>query len=181
MPQSRNWAKSLKERHARESHLALTLNSRLRKQGQGKLKPKLRQPREGEGRLRRRNAKRRRRKPGQVPPSTKLRNEQRNIRKSRLTQARATIGVVFSTRQQVDAIAQGLGPELRHPAGDRAIARMVTRGRKLSLRFEANDSAALRAIMSSYLRLLAASLKVSDSLIRLERSHAPRKTDKSTD
>jgi tRNA threonylcarbamoyladenosine modification (KEOPS) complex Pcc1 subunit len=89
--------------------------------------------------------------------------------------------VVFSTRQQVDAIAQGLGPELRHPAGERAIARMVTRGRKLSLRFEANDSAALRAIMSSYLRLLAASLKVSDSLIRLERSHAPRKTDKSTD
>ncbi|MGD0176962.1 MAG: KEOPS complex subunit Pcc1 [Candidatus Bathyarchaeia archaeon] len=99
----------------------------------------------------------------------------------RLTKARATVGVVFRTRQQMDAIAQGLGPELRHPAGERATAKIVIRGRKLSLRFEANDSAALRAIMSSYLRLLVASLNVSDSLMQLERSHAPGKTDNSTD
>lgn len=77
------------------------------------------------------------------------------------------------------AIAQGLSPELRHPASERANARIVIRGGKLSLRFEASDSAALRAIMSSYLRLLAASLNVSDSLIQLERSAS--KTDKSDD
>lgn len=79
------------------------------------------------------------------------------------------------------AIAQGLTPELRHSAGERAAVRIVIRGRKLSLRFEANDSAALRAIMSSYIRLLAASLNVSNSLMQLERSRVPNKTDKKVD
>jgi tRNA threonylcarbamoyladenosine modification (KEOPS) complex Pcc1 subunit len=69
----------------------------------------------------------------------------------------------------MNAVAEGLSPELRHPASKRARARILISGKKLNLQFEASDSAALRAIMSSYLRLLAASVNVSNALIEIER------------
>jgi len=77
------------------------------------------------------------------------------------------------------AVADALTPELSHSAGEKARASIVTRGKALSLRFEARDSTALRAIMSSYLRMLAATLNVSKSLLQLE--HEVRKADKSRD
>jgi tRNA threonylcarbamoyladenosine modification (KEOPS) complex Pcc1 subunit len=77
------------------------------------------------------------------------------------------------------AVAEALAPELSHPAAEKAGAKIVTRGKALSLTFEARDSTALRAIMSSYLRMLAASLNVSNSLLELERVSQARKTDKS--
>jgi tRNA threonylcarbamoyladenosine modification (KEOPS) complex Pcc1 subunit len=56
---------------------------------------------------------------------------------------------------------------------------MVTRGSSLTLRFEADNSAALRAILSSYLRLLSASLNVCNSLKELEQSAELMKPEKS--
>jgi tRNA threonylcarbamoyladenosine modification (KEOPS) complex Pcc1 subunit len=55
----------------------------------------------------------------------------------------------------------------------------MVRGLTMSLHFRARDSVALRAIMSSGLRILAASLNVSSALIHLERSHSISKNDKS--
>lgn len=98
--------------------------------------------------------------------------------RTKSTKAQATVRVHFRTRQQMNAIAAALGPELHHPASEKAGARILARGRKLNLRFAARDSTALRAIMNSYLRMLAASLNVSYSLTQLERSHRIRKSDK---
>jgi tRNA threonylcarbamoyladenosine modification (KEOPS) complex Pcc1 subunit len=78
----------------------------------------------------------------------------------------------------MNAVAEALSPELSRPGGDRARARIFVRGRQLRLQFEAKDSTAIRAIMSSWLRMLAASLNVSTSLIQLEGSYQRSKSDK---
>jgi tRNA threonylcarbamoyladenosine modification (KEOPS) complex Pcc1 subunit len=76
------------------------------------------------------------------------------------------------------AIASALEPELQHPAGEKAKARLLHRGNRLTLEFEARDSTAFRAIMSSYIRMLKAGVNVSGTLIQLERSRGIRKGDK---
>jgi tRNA threonylcarbamoyladenosine modification (KEOPS) complex Pcc1 subunit len=55
-----------------------------------------------------------------------------------------------------------------HPAGRKAQAVILTRGKTLKLMFQAKDTSTLRAVFSSYLRILAASLKVSSALIEME-------------
>jgi len=82
--------------------------------------------------------------------------------------AEARISVLFRSSQQMEAIAEALRPEILHPAGEKAQARVTKRGKTLKLQFEARDSSALRAIMTSYLRLLAAAVNVSGSLRQLE-------------
>jgi tRNA threonylcarbamoyladenosine modification (KEOPS) complex Pcc1 subunit len=69
----------------------------------------------------------------------------------------------------MEAVATALSPELSHPAGQKADARLVRRGKTLKIEFEARDSSSLRAIMSSYLRMLAATINVSMSLLALEK------------
>ncbi len=88
----------------------------------------------------------------------------------RSAKASAIVRVTFQTTQQTRAIAAALTPELQHPAGEKARAKIFMRGKKMGLQFSARDSAALRAIMSSYLRMLNASLNVSNSLVQLESS-----------
>jgi tRNA threonylcarbamoyladenosine modification (KEOPS) complex Pcc1 subunit len=78
----------------------------------------------------------------------------------------------------MNAVTQALSPELSRPGSGRAKARLFVRGRQLSLQFEAKDSTALRAIMSSCLRMLAATLNVSTSLIQLEGSYQASKSDR---
>jgi len=82
--------------------------------------------------------------------------------------AEARISVLFRSRQQMEAIAEALRPEILHPAGEKAQARITKGGKMLKLQFEARDSSALRAIMTSYLRLLGAAVNVSRSLRQLE-------------
>jgi tRNA threonylcarbamoyladenosine modification (KEOPS) complex Pcc1 subunit len=69
----------------------------------------------------------------------------------------------------MEAIASALYPELLHPAGQKADARLIRRDKILRIEFEAKDSTSLRAIMSSYLRMLAATINVSTSLLELEK------------
>lgn len=92
--------------------------------------------------------------------------------------ARATLRTIFQSKRQLQAIASALEPELHHPAGEKANARLLIRGKKLTISFEAKDSTALRAIMSSYLRMLRATINVSESLMKLEHARKPRKSDK---
>ena len=68
----------------------------------------------------------------------------------------------------MEAIAEALRPEILHPAGEKAQARVTKKGKTLKLHFEARDSSALRAVMTSYLRLLAVAVNVSKSLRQLE-------------
>jgi len=82
--------------------------------------------------------------------------------------AQARISVLFRSRQQMEAIAEALRPEILHPAGEKAQASVTKRGKMLKLQFKARDSSALRAIMTSYLRLLAVAVNVSKSLRQLE-------------
>jgi len=82
--------------------------------------------------------------------------------------AEARISVLFGSRQQMEAIAEALRPEILHPAGEKAQASVTKRGKMLKLQFKARDSSALRAIMTSYLRLLAVAVNVSKSLRQLE-------------
>jgi len=89
--------------------------------------------------------------------------------------AEARISVTFRSKQQMEAIAQALSPEMAHPAGEKAEARLAKRGSVMTLRFAARDSSSLRAIMSSYLRMLAATLNVSASLLELERKRGHSK------
>jgi tRNA threonylcarbamoyladenosine modification (KEOPS) complex Pcc1 subunit len=86
------------------------------------------------------------------------------------SKVRASLKIGFQSKRELKAILDSLRPELHHPAGEKARARISTRGKSLLIYFEANNSTLLRAIFSSYLRLLAASLRVCDSLIKLERS-----------
>ena len=95
--------------------------------------------------------------------------------------ARAMLRVSFQSKKQLDAIALAMEPELQHPAGERAQAQLRIRGKRLTIMFEAEDSTALRAIMSSYVRMLKATINVSRSLIQLEHDERSRKTDKQED
>jgi tRNA threonylcarbamoyladenosine modification (KEOPS) complex Pcc1 subunit len=86
--------------------------------------------------------------------------------------ATGKIRLTFASNRQLNAMADALAAEFAHPAGMKARATLAVRPRRLELRFEAIDSAALRAIFSSHLRLLAASLNVSNALIHLDASRA---------
>jgi tRNA threonylcarbamoyladenosine modification (KEOPS) complex Pcc1 subunit len=65
------------------------------------------------------------------------------------------------------AIADALKPEA---AGGKARTLMTEKVRELVLKFEARDSTVLRAIMSSYLRMIRAALNASNALLDQERA-----------
>jgi len=83
--------------------------------------------------------------------------------------ATARVRIILRSKKEANALLDGLRPELKHPAGEKARATISIHGKSLVLQFAANNSVALRAIMSSYLRLLGASFSVCDKLIRFER------------
>ena len=83
--------------------------------------------------------------------------------------AEAEVEILLRSRRQLDAIAAALVPEASHPAGEKAEARITMRGRVLKIKFRARDSASLRAVMSSYLRMLRATTNVCQSMLDQER------------
>jgi len=89
--------------------------------------------------------------------------------------AEARITARFKSRQQMEAIAEALRPEMFYPAGEKANARITMRGRTLKLQFEARDSGALRAILTSYLRLLGTAVNVSRSVLGLEINYTSKR------
>ena len=89
-------------------------------------------------------------------------------------EAEAELSILLPSRKEVHAIAAALKPEASHPAGEKANAKIILRGRKLKIIFRARDSPSLRAIMSSYLRMLKATITVCGSLLEMDRRHGRR-------
>jgi tRNA threonylcarbamoyladenosine modification (KEOPS) complex Pcc1 subunit len=83
--------------------------------------------------------------------------------------AEAELSILLPSRKEVRSIAAALRPEASHPAGEKANAKIILRGRKLKIMFRARDSPSLRAIMSSYLRMLKATITVCGSLLEMDR------------
>jgi tRNA threonylcarbamoyladenosine modification (KEOPS) complex Pcc1 subunit len=88
--------------------------------------------------------------------------------------AEAEVDVRLRSRRQLHAIAAALGPETMHPAGEKAEASITVRGGVLTIKFRARDSSSLRAVMSSYLRMVKATANVCGSLLSLGRKDAKR-------
>jgi tRNA threonylcarbamoyladenosine modification (KEOPS) complex Pcc1 subunit len=88
-----------------------------------------------------------------------------------MTKAGASLRIPFRSERQMRAIADALRPEASHPAGPKAHAIIDARGKQLILRFEGKDSTTLRAIMSSYLRLIRASMNTCSAVLQLETSN----------
>ena len=84
------------------------------------------------------------------------------------------MNILLRSRKQLNAIAAALAPETLHPAGVKANARIIRRGQGLKIVFRARDSPSLRAIVSSYLRMLKATTTVCVSLLDLERRDGKR-------
>ena len=78
--------------------------------------------------------------------------------------AEAEVRVLLRSRRELKAAAAALTPEATHPAGNRAEVRVQVRGNMLRVRIGARDSSALRAVMTSYLRMLKAISNVFASL-----------------
>ena len=95
-----------------------------------------------------------------------------------MPRAHALIRVGVRSKRQATAIADALRPEAAHPTGNKASARIVTKGRALVIGLEAKDATTLRAIMNSYLRMLAASI---NALFQLEQLQVPKKHYKHSD
>jgi tRNA threonylcarbamoyladenosine modification (KEOPS) complex Pcc1 subunit len=92
-----------------------------------------------------------------------------------MAKASASFRIVFRSERQMRAIADGLRPEALHPAGSKASAKITAKRTQLVLRFEGKDSTALRAIVSSYLRMLTASLNTCNALLQLEQTSRVQK------
>jgi tRNA threonylcarbamoyladenosine modification (KEOPS) complex Pcc1 subunit len=82
--------------------------------------------------------------------------------------AEAEVDVILRSGRELHAIAAALEPETLHPAGEKAQATITIRGHVLKIKFRARDSSSLRAIMSSYLRMIKAAANVCGSLLSLE-------------
>ena len=86
-----------------------------------------------------------------------------------MTKAEASIRIPFRSERQMRAIVAAIRPEIVHPAGTKANAAIVARGNRMILKFEAKDSTTLRAILSSHLRLIRASVNTFSAVLQLER------------
>jgi len=78
--------------------------------------------------------------------------------------ARAEVSISFKSRRLADSIAKSLSPEANHPAGTKSRVRVRVQQRRLDITFLARDVTALRATMNSYLRIITASLRVTEAL-----------------
>jgi tRNA threonylcarbamoyladenosine modification (KEOPS) complex Pcc1 subunit len=82
--------------------------------------------------------------------------------------AEAEVDVVLRSQRQLKAIQAALRPEAVQPTGEKAQARVTVGRRVLKIRFRARDSSSLRAIMSSYMRMLRATVSVCEALSYLD-------------
>jgi len=82
--------------------------------------------------------------------------------------AEAEVSLLLRSRKQLRAIAAALTPEASNPAGEKANAKITLRGQQLRIIFRARDSPSLRAIMTSYLRMLKGTTTVCGSLLEAE-------------
>jgi len=87
--------------------------------------------------------------------------------------AEAELRVQLKSRRQIEALVAALAPETLHPAGDKAEASVRISGKVLRVTITARDSSALRAIVTSYIRMLKAVSNVFASISDVTREHIP--------
>jgi len=92
-----------------------------------------------------------------------------------MAKARAALHIRFQSRRQMRAIADALKPEA---VGRKTRTVMIEKPKELVVRFEAKNLTILRAIMSSYLRMIRASLNASNALLEQERASSEPRSDK---
>lgn len=78
--------------------------------------------------------------------------------------AHSKLRITFPSRKEMSATMLALKPELHYPAPKRAAVTLVGRGRNLILSVKARNSSALRAVLSSYLRMICAALNTLNEL-----------------
>ena len=80
--------------------------------------------------------------------------------------AQAQVSIPFRKSADVRAFLRAIHPEIRTSKTDRAIVRVTEQGKTLTMRFYAADLVALRALVNSYLRLVAMWKRLSERLGR---------------
>ena len=79
--------------------------------------------------------------------------------------AEAEVSIDFPNESDAEAIARALIPEIIAPRTSRAYIRVTRQGKVTNIRFYAKDLVALRAMVNSFLRFVAAWRKLSEALI----------------
>jgi len=69
--------------------------------------------------------------------------------------AQAVVRLRFPSERHLSIVLSALKPETESPLTSRARVRLKSEGRSLTMRFEAGDTSALRAVMNSYLHWIA--------------------------
>jgi KEOPS complex subunit Pcc1 len=67
----------------------------------------------------------------------------------------ATINLELDSEKLVETMLTALTPEAKRPTTSRSRVRLEGKGKRLTMRIEANDTSALRATLNSYLRWIA--------------------------
>jgi KEOPS complex subunit Pcc1 len=67
----------------------------------------------------------------------------------------ATIHIELASPKMTETVFRALAPETKKPPISRSRVTLRARGRKLTLKVEAGDTAALRSTLNSYLRWVA--------------------------
>jgi KEOPS complex subunit Pcc1 len=76
-------------------------------------------------------------------------------RGSEMVRRSATINLELASEKLVETLIIALTPETRRPTTSRSRVRLEGKGKRLTIRIEANDTSALRATLNSYLRWVA--------------------------
>ena len=69
------------------------------------------------------------------------------------------------SRRLANTIAKSLAPEAAHPAGSKARVSVKVDETTLEVKIVAKDVTSLRAVLNSYLRMIGASLRVTNMIV----------------
>lgn len=83
--------------------------------------------------------------------------------------AQALIRLKFPSKELLSIVLRALEPETKSMQTARSRVQMKGRNNELTLKFEANDTSALRAAINSYLRLTAVVIDTLGLIEKLEK------------
>lgn len=78
--------------------------------------------------------------------------------------AHATIALDFPSKKHLNIVLQALKPETRDSPTLRSRVELQGKGKKLTLRFEAENTTALRASVNSYLRWISSTKAILETV-----------------
>ena len=87
----------------------------------------------------------------------------------------ATIRLELASERLAETLLTALAPETKRPTTSRSRVQLEGKGKRLTIRIEANDTSALRATLNSYLRWVALIRNTYKAAANLEKT-PPAKT-----